>query len=175
MAIDEKIQIKINWLKKSLAYQCVFCDYKMGESYRGRVLMDLPICSLCLDRYNMIRNQSITIKQKQFLNTWFTGKCYLCEKIEDKNRIEFKKTEQGYVLCQTACYQRFRMISSWQDKNTKIEEQSKPIRSMTGMGIGANNSYGSYGEALKALQSARRTGSQFVFEDLKKRSKNKNE
>jgi len=63
------------------------------------------------------------------------------------------------------------MISSWQDKNKTIEEQNKPIKAMTGMGINPNNSYSSYGEALQALKDAKRTGSTFVFEDLKKRSK----
>ena len=177
MVITEQIQVKINWLKKSLSYACVFCGYKMSERYRGRVLMDLPICSLCLDRYNMIRNKDITLRQKQFLNNWFAGKCYLCERTvvgcssQKDVKEELKKTDQGFKLCQSACYQRFKMISGWQDKNTQVEEQIKPIKSMTGMGVGSNNSYSSYSEALKVLQSARQTGSLFLFNDLEKRSK----
>lgn len=113
--LEEKKENNIDWLKKSLGWYCIFCNVPFrGKKVNQKELMTLPICGLCLSRYRVISDRNITLTQKELINNWFSNHCYLCE----KQQTESLGSINGFSLCKSSCYQRYQVVSGWEEKKT---------------------------------------------------------
>lgn len=136
-SVKKSIQEKAKSIRDLLGKRCLFCVASLAEEEETdweSSFVPLPICETCYNKYDLIGGLEEEIKEKgqstraknfiELVNKFFANKCFFCERDYDDKTMEVEVILGGerkapfFNLCQSSCFQRYEIISKWENSLT---------------------------------------------------------
>lgn len=123
--VSEIVLEIVKSIKKTLGNRCFFCENAL-EDGKGKDFFSLTLCNICHDKYELDREfnekrelNGYALKWREnakTIKTIFANRCFFCERdvTKDNKEKESENYESLFLLCESSCLQKYKMIKNWQ-------------------------------------------------------------